>query len=85
MRNLNVTGITTSSVFLSWTEPVGNSSLYRVQWSDGNVTKNDSVTQTHINITNLTAGVQYEISVTAVANDNVTEGQSTSVTPYTSK
>ncbi|XP_076588510.1 receptor-type tyrosine-protein phosphatase eta-like [Chaetodon auriga] len=85
VRNLTVTQITTSSVSLSWTEPEGNSSFYRVQWTDGHLKETVNVTETHVDITNLTAGVQYEISVTAVAGDGFTEGQSTTVTQYTSK
>ncbi|XP_073327843.1 uncharacterized protein [Pagrus major] len=83
VRNPTVTNITTSSVFLTWTEPLGNISFYRVNWTDGNVRDSENVNQTHINITNLTAGVQYNISVTAVADDGLTEGQSQSVTRYT--
>ncbi|XP_070827425.1 receptor-type tyrosine-protein phosphatase eta-like [Chaetodon trifascialis] len=83
VRNLNVTQITTSSVSLSWTEPEGNSSFYRVQWTDGLLKKTLNVNETHAHITNLTAGVRYEISVTAVAGDGLTEGQSTAVTQYT--
>ncbi|XP_074490158.1 phosphatidylinositol phosphatase PTPRQ [Sebastes fasciatus] len=83
VRNLSVTEITTSSISLMWTKPEGNSSFYRVQWTDGNVPDSNNVTQTHITITNLTAGVQYEITVTAVAGDGSTDGQSTTVTQYT--
>nr|XP_046249269.1 receptor-type tyrosine-protein phosphatase beta-like isoform X6 [Scatophagus argus] len=83
VRNLTASDITTSSVFLSWTEPEGQSSLYRVQWTDGNVSGTENVTETHLNITNLTAGVQYEINVTAVAADGITEGQGTTVSKYT--
>ncbi|KAK1887148.1 Receptor-type tyrosine-protein phosphatase eta [Dissostichus eleginoides] len=83
VRNLSVTEITTSSISVMWNKPEGNSSSYRVQWSDGNVTKSDKVNQTQINITDLTAGVQYDINVTAVADDGSTEGQSTTVSQYT--
>ncbi|XP_078024164.1 receptor-type tyrosine-protein phosphatase eta isoform X8 [Epinephelus lanceolatus] len=83
VRNLTVTQITTSSISVIWTEPEGNSSFYRVQWTDGNVTDSDNVTETHINITNLTAGVQYEISVTAMAGDGSTAGRSEAVSKYT--
>ena len=68
-----------------WTEPEGNRSFYRVKWTDGKVSGAKNVTQTQINITNLTAGVQYNITVTAVADDERTEGQSEAVTQYTSK
>ncbi|KAI4825979.1 hypothetical protein KUCAC02_021638, partial [Chaenocephalus aceratus] len=83
VRNLSVTEITTSSISVMWNEPEGNSSSYRVQWSDGNVPKSDKVTETNITISNLTAGVQYDINVTAVAGDGSTEGQSTTVSQYT--
>ncbi|XP_049429858.1 receptor-type tyrosine-protein phosphatase eta [Epinephelus fuscoguttatus] len=83
VRNLTVTQITTSSISLLWTEPEGNRSFYRVQWTDGNVTDSDNVTETHKNITNLTAGVQYEINVTAVAGDGSTAGRSKAVSKYT--
>ncbi|XP_005947443.1 receptor-type tyrosine-protein phosphatase eta [Haplochromis burtoni] len=83
--NLTVTDITTLSMFVSWTKPVGNSSFYKVQWRDGRTSDAVTVSDTFKNITNLTAGVQYEINVTAVADDNHTEGQSATVTKYTSK
>jgi len=85
VRNLSVTEITTSSISVMWNKPEGNSSSYRVQWSDGDVTKSENVNQTQINITDLTAGVQYDIHVTAVAGDGSTEGQSATVFQYTSK
>ncbi|KAL7403339.1 hypothetical protein ABVT39_027926 [Epinephelus coioides] len=83
VRNLTVTQTTTSSISVMWTEPEGNRSFYRVQWTDGNVPDSDNVTETHKNITNLTAGVQYEISVTAVAGDGSTAGRSKAVSKYT--
>ncbi|KAJ4937999.1 hypothetical protein JOQ06_002626, partial [Pogonophryne albipinna] len=83
VRNLSVTEITTSSISVMWNKPDGNSSSYRVHWSDGNVPKSDKVNQRQINITDLTAGVHYDINVTAVAGDGSTEGQSTTVSRYT--
>ncbi|XP_026220777.1 receptor-type tyrosine-protein phosphatase beta-like isoform X30 [Anabas testudineus] len=83
VRNLIVTEITTSSVFLNWTEPVGNSSFYIVQWTDGNVSQNLSVTETHVNISGLTAGVQYAFSVIAVAGDNQSQSEVTQISHYT--
>ena len=70
---------------LTWTKPEGSSSFYRVQWTDGNVTQSYNVSVTSKTFTNLTPGVQYTISITAVADDDHTEGQSTTVSQYTSK
>ncbi|XP_041651495.1 receptor-type tyrosine-protein phosphatase eta isoform X7 [Cheilinus undulatus] len=81
--NLSAVEITTSSMFLNWTEPRGERSFYRVQWRNGDMNKTKTVTDTSINITGLTAGVQYDISVTAVAGDNTTEGESSTVSKYT--
>ncbi|XP_078139130.1 receptor-type tyrosine-protein phosphatase eta-like [Centroberyx gerrardi] len=85
VRNLTVTEITTSSVSLDWTEPEGNSSFYRVEWTDGRASGSHNVNKTYINITQLTAGVQYQITITAVAGDGRTEGQSITVFQYTSE
>lgn len=85
IKNLLAFDVTTLSVYLNWTEPEGNSSVYRVQWTDGNVSVIVDVNETYLNITNLTAGVQYEITVTAVAGDDRIEGQKMSVFQYTSK
>ncbi|XP_036068490.1 receptor-type tyrosine-protein phosphatase eta isoform X4 [Oryzias melastigma] len=81
--DLTVTEITTSSISLSWTKPLGQSSYYVVEWSNGSYTLNANVTDESMNITNLTAGVQYNISVTAVAADNQTKGQSAFSSSYT--
>ena len=83
--NLEATKITTSSVFLSWTEPLGNISFYRVQWTGGNMNQSETVNKTDINITELTAGQQYTFTVVAVAGDEKTLGEAKTVSPYTSK
>ncbi|XP_060931826.1 receptor-type tyrosine-protein phosphatase beta-like isoform X5 [Limanda limanda] len=83
IRNLTVMNVTTSTVSLTWTQPVGNSSLYRVYWTDGRLTGTLNGTKTFVHITDLTAGVKYEISVTAVAADGHTGGQSFTVVRYT--
>jgi len=61
------------------------SSYYKVKWTDGNITGSSSQSETNITISNLTAGVQYEIDVSAVAGDNETKGKATAVSVYTSK
>ncbi|CAI5664717.1 unnamed protein product, partial [Oreochromis niloticus] len=81
VMSLSAVNVTTSSIFVSWTKPVGNSSFYKVQWTGTSFSVN--VSEMFYNITNLTAGGQYEITVTAVADDNYTEGQSATVTKYT--
>lgn len=84
--NLRVTNATTSSVSLTWTEPAGNRSVYRVQWADGHSNGTSrNVSGTNITINNLTAGVLYYISVAAVADDGHTEGRNVTVERYTSK
>ncbi|XP_022610174.1 receptor-type tyrosine-protein phosphatase eta isoform X3 [Seriola dumerili] len=83
VRNLTVTNVTTSSVSVNWSEPEGNSSFYTVEWTDGNFSATENVSETSMTISNLTAGVQYKINVTAVADDNHTKGQTTAVTQYT--
>ncbi|XP_069577895.1 receptor-type tyrosine-protein phosphatase eta-like [Brachyistius frenatus] len=85
VRNLTVTDFSTSSVSLTWIEPVGNSSFYTVQWSDGNVNQNRSVNNTHVTISQLTAGSQYNFSVIAVAGEKETFGEAAAVSLYTSK
>ncbi|CAB1323505.1 unnamed protein product, partial [Coregonus sp. 'balchen'] len=52
----------------------GNSSFYRVEWTDGSKTINTTTHETAFNINELTAGVWYTFRVTAVAEDNMTEG-----------
>ncbi|XP_047452281.1 receptor-type tyrosine-protein phosphatase eta isoform X25 [Mugil cephalus] len=83
VQNLTVSDFTTSSISLNWIEPEGNRSFYRVQWTGGSMTNSTNVTVAFTNITGLTAGVQYEITVTAVAHDGYTEGQNKTISKYT--
>ncbi|XP_076026463.1 receptor-type tyrosine-protein phosphatase eta-like isoform X3 [Genypterus blacodes] len=87
VKNLTATEITTSSVFLSWTEPEGYSSFYRVEWTDGKAYMSHNVKErkkeTHLNITELTAGVQYTFIVIAVAGDNTTKSKQAEILLYT--
>ncbi|XP_072291738.1 receptor-type tyrosine-protein phosphatase eta [Eucyclogobius newberryi] len=81
--NLTVTEVTTSDVTLSWTKPKGLSSFYAVHWTDGNNSMTHHVTDTDTVISKLTAGVEYTITVTAVAGDDQTAGKNVTVTKYT--
>ncbi|XP_036431711.1 receptor-type tyrosine-protein phosphatase eta-like isoform X8 [Colossoma macropomum] len=83
IRNLTVTEITTTSLFINWTEPIGQRSFFKVQWTCDNETSNANTSQTFFNITNLIAGVNYYIIVSAVAADNSSEGNLISLLSYT--
>ena len=85
VRNLSVSEITTSSVSLTWTKPEGNSTFYRVQWTAGTDNWGVTVNETKMNVTSLTAGVQYTFTIIAVAGDNETVGEAKTVSKYTSK
>lgn len=85
IRNLTVSEITTSSVFLSWIEPLGNSSFYRVEWTGGSRDMNTTSNETAFNVTELTAGVQYTCRILAINGDEMTEGKNISVSLFTSK
>ena len=84
VRNLTVSGITTSSVFVSWTKPVGISGSYRVEWTNGSVSERTATQHTHVNITDLTPGGHYTFSVKTLTC-NQTEGNTVSESFYTSK
>ncbi|XP_072525551.1 receptor-type tyrosine-protein phosphatase eta-like [Salminus brasiliensis] len=83
IRNLTVTEITTTSLFMNWTEPIGQRYFFKVQWTHDNGTSNTTTINTSLNITDLTAGVNYTIRVSAVAADNSTEGNSVDRSAYT--
>ncbi len=85
IRNLNVSTITTSSVFLTWVEPAGNRSFFKLQWT---VEKNNAnateTSNTSYNITGLNAGVNYTFCITAVAADQSTQGGTVCISQFTS-
>ncbi|XP_067235427.1 receptor-type tyrosine-protein phosphatase eta-like [Chanodichthys erythropterus] len=84
IRNLTVTNISTSSVFLTWQEPVGNRSFFKLNWAGDKTIGNASeITNTSYNITDLIAGVNYTFCITAVAADNSTEGGAICISQYT--
>ncbi|KAL6474122.1 hypothetical protein MHYP_G00176830 [Metynnis hypsauchen] len=79
VSNLSVSDKNTSSVFLTWTLQHGYSSFYRVEWTGGSATP----LPTSYMATNLTAGMNYTFSVTAVAADNKTTGATTQISTFT--
>ncbi|KAF5891262.1 receptor-type tyrosine-protein phosphatase eta-like, partial [Clarias magur] len=81
--DLSVTEITTSSLFLNWTEPIGERSFFKVQWSNGSITLNSTTSNTSFNISDLNPGVNYTFLISAVAADNVTEGGGIGLSAYT--
>ncbi|XP_060743149.1 fibronectin-like [Tachysurus vachellii] len=82
-KNLTVTDITTSSLFLNWTQPIGERFFFKVQWSHDNITMNSATRNTFFNITDLSPGVRYTFLISAVAADNITEGEAVGLSVYT--
>ena len=85
IRNLNVSEITASSVYMSWSEPEGNRSFFTIQYTDGNVSKTHRVSETSFNVTGLTPGVRYTFGVAAVAGYNEVFGKAVETTHCTRK
>ncbi|MGH0133651.1 UNVERIFIED_CONTAM: hypothetical protein FKN15_073418, partial [Acipenser sinensis] len=83
ISSLNVTSVNTTSISLSWTKPQGNSTSYRVQVQGTGVDRNLTANSKSITVTNLTAGSLYTFSVTARAADNLTEGDTVTITKHT--
>nr|XP_055049413.1 fibronectin [Misgurnus anguillicaudatus] len=83
IKNLTVSNITTSSVLLKWEEPSGNRSYFKVQWIGDKTERNITTDNTSHYITELTPGVNYTFSITAVAGDNSTEGDPVVISIYT--
>lgn len=82
VKNLSIVFVTTTSVSLSWGKPEGNADSYIVRWNSTKGNSNQATTvPSSYNITNLTPGVQYDISVAAVA---VNEGKKTFTKTFTS-
>ncbi|XP_043938033.1 receptor-type tyrosine-protein phosphatase eta-like [Protopterus annectens] len=84
VTELSVVNTTTSSVFISWTAPVGNHSLYVVN-INGTVYSSMRVITEYANMTGLTPGGNYSVTVSAVGLDNVTVGDASDITVATSK
>ncbi|KAK7891716.1 hypothetical protein WMY93_023679 [Mugilogobius chulae] len=83
VTSLTVTEVTTSSLNLTWIQPPGSVSSYKVTWIGGSENGNKNTSQTTIHIPNLTPGVEYTVTVTAVAGDGLTEGAGVQISNYT--
>ncbi|XP_076861786.1 receptor-type tyrosine-protein phosphatase eta isoform X8 [Brachyhypopomus gauderio] len=82
VANLSVSNKMNSSLSVYWNLSNGNSSYYKIMWSDGSYSKVNTTSNTCYTVTGLTPGVNYTFSVTAVAADG-TEGAPTSISAFT--
>uniref|UniRef100_A0A8C7YC66 protein-tyrosine-phosphatase n=1 Tax=Oryzias sinensis TaxID=183150 RepID=A0A8C7YC66_9TELE len=69
VKNLRIVSVTTTSVSLSWDKPEGSADSYIVRWNSTKENSSNKTNSLSFNITNLTPGVLYNISVTAVAGN----------------
>lgn len=78
--------VTTSSISLNWTAPVGQVFLYKVDWVyDGGSSLSTNTTSASVILSNLISGTNYTITVTAFAGDNKTTGAPYKIYQFTSK
>ncbi|MGH0169938.1 UNVERIFIED_CONTAM: hypothetical protein FKN15_058145 [Acipenser sinensis] len=80
--NLTAENITTTSIALSWSAPIGNAIGYRVE-AIGNPSKNLTVNTLFTEITGLVPGSNYTLRIIALAADNVTEGDAVTISRFT--
>ncbi|KAL1247803.1 hypothetical protein QQF64_023179 [Cirrhinus molitorella] len=83
ISNFTVNSITTSSVFLTWNEPMGNRDFFKLNWTDKKTSNHTTINNTWYNITGLTAGVNYTFCITTVAEDD-SDGDTLCISQYTS-
>uniref|UniRef100_UPI003AACB5E9 receptor-type tyrosine-protein phosphatase eta n=1 Tax=Centroberyx gerrardi TaxID=166262 RepID=UPI003AACB5E9 len=65
---------TTSSISLNWTKPAGEVFKYRVEWHNGGEVMTQTTHDTSAVLPDLIPGSDYTVKVTAIAQDNQTEG-----------
>ncbi|XP_069583137.1 tenascin-X-like isoform X2 [Ranitomeya imitator] len=82
VKNLMTGIITTTSISLTWEEPVGNASSYEIQIL-GNPTFNKTVASTIFTLKGLTPGNYYTLLVTAMVGENNVSGNSSVISVYT--
>lgn len=82
--SLTIIDVTTSSVSLNWTKPVGNAASYTVQWTAGGTNSSKMTNETSSIIYDLIPGTKYNITVVAVAA-NYSKGDRSLITTFTSR
>ncbi|GLD60175.1 receptor-type tyrosine-protein phosphatase eta-like isoform X4 [Lates japonicus] len=85
IRDLIVTNFTMTSVSLNWTAPEGNTSFYIVNWTSGAAINTRKTYMPNFTISDLTPGVKYNFTVSAVTNTTgcMLEGDSATLSQYT--
>ncbi|KAG2463327.1 PTPRJ phosphatase, partial [Polypterus senegalus] len=78
-----VTNVTTTSIFLCWVAPLGGNVSYGVNFSNSGHTQQLLTNQTCINVTNLISATSYSFTIFAVAGDNTTISDSSTITAFT--
>ncbi|NWV60319.1 PTPRJ phosphatase, partial [Malurus elegans] len=81
--NLKAEYINESSVILTWSVNSTDLNLYSIQFVNDSSVKNLTSTDTKAEITELIPGMMYNFTVFAVAADNETEGEGSSIFLYT--
>lgn len=86
IRDLSVTNFTTTSVSLKWAAPEGHISFYIVNWTSGAAINTEKTYMSNFTISDLTPGVKYNFTVSAVTNTTgrMLEGDSATLSQYTS-
>ncbi|XP_077451337.1 receptor-type tyrosine-protein phosphatase eta-like [Stigmatopora argus] len=83
VSNLSVTRVTTSQISLNWSQPEGNYSFFAVQWTDGKTIPMERASLPSKTLSGLSAGTSYNISVSTLADDEMTQSQPATVSCYT--
>jgi len=74
----------TSAIFLNWTSPTGQVFSYKVERSKpGDLWDSIHTKDTSTTLSNLTSGTSYTIKITAIAGDNITEGETHTINQVT--
>ncbi|XP_064184888.1 receptor-type tyrosine-protein phosphatase beta [Anguilla rostrata] len=83
VRHLGVINVTMDSAFLSWVQPIGNHSFYKVKVNGHSSLATLNVTNEYIQIENLRPGQNYTFIVNAEVEDLSRTGDTDSTSAYT--